>query len=183
MELRSFPTDKAPFPMDQWRKCHAQSAAVQSGFPSAARPRRPSLCNAGSLRIWSRARTVEEIGRDMCRVPAPHEPGLIHYYPFDEMTGKKAFDRVGVRWLHASRGPPTASACASPAFSPSLVPSPVPPHDTSQSDAEPCAACRSTLMIPGCDKSGCCQTTPARAPAAAADRTQRPDATCEGENG
>ena len=27
------------------------------------------------------------------------------------------------------------------------------------------------------------ETTPARAPAAAADRTQRPDATCEGENG
>ena len=27
------------------------------------------------------------------------------------------------------------------------------------------------------------ETTPARAPAAAADRTQRPDATCEGQNG
>ena len=27
------------------------------------------------------------------------------------------------------------------------------------------------------------ETTPARAPAAAADRTQRPDATCEGKNG
>ena len=27
------------------------------------------------------------------------------------------------------------------------------------------------------------ETTPARAPAAAADRTQRPDATCEGTNG
>ena len=27
------------------------------------------------------------------------------------------------------------------------------------------------------------ETTPAGAPAAAADRTQRPDATCEGENG
>ena len=27
------------------------------------------------------------------------------------------------------------------------------------------------------------ETTPGRAPAAAADRTQRPDATCEGKNG
>ena len=27
------------------------------------------------------------------------------------------------------------------------------------------------------------ETTPARAPAAAADRKQRPDATCEGKNG
>ena len=27
------------------------------------------------------------------------------------------------------------------------------------------------------------ETTPARAPAAAADRTQRPDATCKGKNG
>ena len=27
------------------------------------------------------------------------------------------------------------------------------------------------------------ETTPARAPAAAADRTQRPDATCDGKNG
>ena len=31
--------------------------------------------------------------------------------------------------------------------------------------------------------SGDAETTPARAPAAAADRTQRPDATCEGTNG
>ena len=30
---------------------------------------------------------------------------------------------------------------------------------------------------------GSAETTPARAPAAAADRTQRPDATCEGKNG
>ena len=35
----------------------------------------------------------------------------------------------------------------------------------------------------GGGRGGGAETTPARAPAAAADRTQRPDATCEGENG
>ena len=44
------------------------------------------------VRIWSVARTAEQIGHDMTTGPSGTEPGLKAYYPFDEGQGRTAHD-------------------------------------------------------------------------------------------